>query len=76
MKKVITTATIIAITALSSCGGAEEKVDEAANEVDAKNLYEETLKAEEEIDELNLEIEELNEVEIELDELESELDNI
>jgi ABC-type metal ion transport system substrate-binding protein len=79
MKKVITAATLVAITALTSCGGAEEKVDEtvhATETVDAANLYEETLKTEEEIDELNLEIEELNEVEIELDELESELDNI
>ena len=79
MKKVITAATIVAFTALTSCGGAEDKVEETTNTtetVDATKLYEETLKIEEEVDELNLEIEELNEVEIELDELESELDNI
>ena len=79
MKKVITAATIVAFTALTSCGGAEEKVQEnakATETVDAANLYDETLKTEEDIDELNLEIDELNEVEIELDELADELDNI
>ena len=79
MKKVITAATIVALASLTSCGGAEEKNEETVNAtetVDAAALYEETLKTEEEIDELNLEIDELNEVEIELDELEDELDNI
>lgn len=76
MKKIITAATIVAFTALTSCGGAEEKVDETVETVESAKLYEETLKTEEEIDELNLEIEELSEVEIELEELEDELDNI
>jgi len=73
MKKVITAATLVAITALTSCGGAEEKVEDT---VEMTNLYEETLKTQEEVDELNLELEKLDAVEVELNELESELDNI
>lgn len=78
MKKTMIAALLIGFTAFVSCGGSEEAKDGEKGKTEANDaaLYEETLKTEEEIDELNLEIEELNEVEIELDELESELDNI
>lgn len=73
-------ATAVALTALTSCGGAEEKVEDHANgtegTIDAASLYDQTIKLEGEVDELNLELENLNEVEIELDELDSKLDSI
>jgi len=59
MKKTMIAAFLIGVTAFVSCGGSEEAKgeDKAQTEnVDAA-LYEETLKTEEEIDELNLELE-------------------
>ena len=73
MKKVFTAAGIVAITLLSSCGGAEkaESTEEASTEV-----FEETLKAQDEVDEIQLEIEEIEDTEAELEDLENDLDNI
>ena len=82
MKKTILAISIAVIATLSSCGSAESTANkgevsttsEQENEVD--QIYEETLKAQDEINEINDEIDELDAVGKELEDLGNELDNI
>jgi len=76
MKKVFTAASIVAITLLTSCGGSTEGEKVGSTEEAPTEVYEETLKAQDEIDDIKVEMEEMEEVEAELEDLESELDNI
>lgn len=75
MKKVFTAASIVAISLLTSCGGAEENKSSSVEEAPSE-IYEETLKAQDEIDDIKVEIEEMEEAEADLEDLENELDNI
>ena len=70
MKKILLAISVALVAGLGSC--AEQAPEE---EVDT-NVYEETLEAQDEVDDINSELEELESVEEELEDLEDELDNI
>lgn len=75
MKKVILAISVALIATLSSCGGTESTDTEHVEEVGTE-VYEETLKAQDEVDDINSELEELDAVDKEIEDLGNELDNI
>lgn len=68
MKNIFVATSIVAISLLASCQTKEEQPQ--------SEVYEETIKVQEELDDINLEIEELENTQEELDELGDELDNL